>query len=204
MFTRYTIAAPSSTLIKTSFIRTAAVFTEWLRLEGTSGGSSGHLDLAATTMFRLLLNISKGDSTSSLGKPCQCLVTLREKKNHPNKTKPTNHHQMRGNFLCFSFCPLRLSLGNTENSLAPSSLHSPSRDLYTVKFPWACSSPGWTVYFSQPFPVGEMLQPLNNLGSPLMNSLECLCLSCTDEPRTGPGMASPVPAIGEESPPLTC
>jgi len=68
------------------------------------------------TLSRQVLNISKeGDSTTSLGNLFQCSVTLRGKK---------FFLMFRGNFLCFSLCPLSLLLllGTTEKSLAPSSI----------------------------------------------------------------------------------
>ena len=75
-------------------------------------------------MFRWLLSISKdGDSTTCLGNLCQCSVTRTVKKCFP---------MLRGNLLCFSVCPLPLvlSVGTTEKTLAPSSLHSPFRCVY--------------------------------------------------------------------------
>ena len=73
----------------------------------------GHLQQAAETLSRRILNISReGDSTASLGSLFQCSVTLRGKK---------FFLMFSWNFLCFSLCPLPLvlSVGTTEKSLAP-------------------------------------------------------------------------------------
>ena len=77
-----------------------------------------------------------GDYTTSLGSLCQCSVTFPVKK---------CFLMFRGNLLCFSLCPLPLvlSLGTTEKSLAPSSLHPPFRYLCTlIRSPWTSSSQG--------------------------------------------------------------
>ena len=91
-------------------------------------------------MSRWLVNIPKdGDSTTSPGNLCQCLVTFTVKK---------CFLMLRGNFPCFSLCPLPLvlSLGTTEQSLSLSSLHPPFRYLCTfMRSLWAFFSPGWTV-----------------------------------------------------------
>jgi len=75
----------------------------------------GHLQQAAQNLSRQVLNISReGDSTTPLGSLFQCSVNLRGKK---------FFLMFRRNFLCLSLCPLPLvlSLGTTEQSLAPSS-----------------------------------------------------------------------------------
>ena len=122
--------------------------TERLRLEGTSAGhlvqpwcsSRATWNWLPRTMSRRLLNFSKdGDTTASPGNLCQCSVTLSVTK---------CFLMFRGNLPCFSLCPLPLvlSLGTTEQSLAPSSLHPPCRYWCTLmRSPWAFSSPGWTV-----------------------------------------------------------
>jgi len=77
-------------------------------------------------MSRWLLKITKdGDSTTSLGNWCQCLVPLTVKR---------CFLMFRENFLCFSLCPfpLVLSLGTTEKSLAPSFLYPPFRGNYRI------------------------------------------------------------------------
>ncbi|NWX99061.1 HDA10 deacetylase, partial [Nothoprocta ornata] len=67
----------------------------------------------------------EGDSTTSLGSPCQGSVTLTAKKFFLIQ---------RWNILCFNLYPLPLvlSLATTEKSLAPSSLYSPLRYLDTL------------------------------------------------------------------------
>ena len=54
---------------------------------------------------------------------------------------------LRWNFLCFNLYTVPLMpLSTTEKSLAPSSLHPPSRHLHTlIRYPWAFSSLGWTL-----------------------------------------------------------
>jgi len=97
--------------------------TECSGLEGTSVGhpvqppcrSRVIYSRLHRTLSRWVLNISReGDSTTSLGNLFQCSITLRVKK---------FFLMFRRNFLCFGLCPLPLvlSLGTTENSLAPSS-----------------------------------------------------------------------------------
>ncbi|KAK4817104.1 hypothetical protein QYF61_027967 [Mycteria americana] len=78
------------------------------------------------TVSRWLLSGSKdGDSTTSLGSLCQCLVIHTGKK---------CFLRFRRNLLCFSLCPLPLvlSLGTTEKTLALSSLQPPFR---VMRFP---------------------------------------------------------------------
>ena len=79
-----------------------------------------------STMSIGLLNISKdGDSAVSLGNLCQCSVTL---------TVIKCFLMFRGNLLCFRLCPrpLFLALNTTGKSLAPFSLQSLFRYLYTL------------------------------------------------------------------------
>jgi len=97
--------------------------TEWQGLERTSGDhlvqrpcqSKFIYSRLQRTLSRWVFNISReGDSTASLGSLFQCSVTLRGKK---------FFFMFRRNFLCFSLCPLPLvlSLGTSEESLAPCS-----------------------------------------------------------------------------------
>jgi len=76
----------------------------------------GHLQQAAQDLVQAGLEFisREGESTTSLGSLFQGSVTLRGKK---------FFLMFRQSFLCFSLCPLPLvlSLGTTENSLAPSS-----------------------------------------------------------------------------------
>ena len=91
------------------------------RMVGLEGTSVGHLvqppcqSRLHRTLSRQVLNISREESTTSLGNLFQCSITLRGKK---------FFLMFRGNFLCFSLCPLSLLLllGTTEKSLAPSSI----------------------------------------------------------------------------------
>lgn len=156
------------------------------------------------TISRWVSSISNGeDSTLSLDKLCQCLVTLIAKK---------CSLMFRGNILCFSSCPLSLvlSLNTPEEYLAPSSFHPSYRYLYTMvrsplqTFSILC----WTVpalpvfpqyvWFSSPFII---LVDFTGL------SPTCPCLSSIGEPETGPrtpDVVSPVLRRGEGSPPSTC
>ena len=97
--------------------------TEWSGLEGTSVGHPAqpscrsrvnHSRLHSTASSRVLSISREGDSTTSLGSLGQGSVTLRGKK---------FFLVFSWSFLCFSLCPLPLvlSLGTTEQSLAPSS-----------------------------------------------------------------------------------
>ena len=105
--------------------------TEWLWLEVTSGDdlvqpscSSGATQSQLPRIVpRQLLEISKdGDSTASLGKLCQCLVTLTLKK---------CFLMFRGNLLCFSLCPLPLVLALGSHQKEPGSvLFSPSFQVF--------------------------------------------------------------------------
>ena len=123
------------------------------------------------TMSRQLLSISKdGDYTPSPGNLCQSLVTLIVKK---------CFLMFRQSLLCFSLCPLPLvlSLGSTEKSLTPSSVHPSCRYLYTLmRYPWVCSSPGWTV-------PALLACPRSRCSSPLINfvafhwALSCMSMS---------------------------
>jgi len=64
--------------------------------------NDGHLQLGPRTVSSWVLNISKDeDSITSLCNLCQCLVILTAKKSFLT---------FRGNFLCFSLCPLPLVL----------------------------------------------------------------------------------------------
>lgn len=67
-------------------------------------------------------DIRGGDYTTSLDSVCQCSITCIVKK---------CFLMFRRILLCFSLCPmpLVLSLGTSENSVAPSSLHCPFRYL---------------------------------------------------------------------------
>ena len=69
--------------------------------------------------------IKNGDSITSVGKLCQCLLTLTV-----NKCCLI----FRQNLLCFCLCPLPLvlSLGTNVKSLARSCLHPSFRYLYTL------------------------------------------------------------------------
>jgi len=75
----------------------------------------GHYSRLHRTFSRQGLNISRGESTASLGSLFQRSVTLSVKK---------FFFMFRWNFLCFNLCllPLVLSLGTTDKSLAPASL----------------------------------------------------------------------------------
>jgi len=121
----------------------------------------GHSQLLRTMSTRLL-NISKDkDSTTPLGNLCQCLVILTVKKCFLMFTR---------NLLGFSLCPwpLVLSLNTTEKSLALSSQVfinitkiSPHPSLL-----WSIQS-----QLSQLFFMGEVLQALNHLCGPSLDSL---------------------------------
>ena len=122
--------------------------TEGLTLEGTSGGhlvQSSYSSRAAQswiprTVSRCLWKISKvRKSTVFLGNLSQCSVTLRVKKffSDVQREPPV-----------FQFAPIASGpiTGHHWKQPAPSSLHSPSRYLYTLMWPyWAFSSPAWTV-----------------------------------------------------------
>ena len=100
------------------------------------------------TASRWPLNISEdGDSTTSLGNLCQCLITLTGKK---------CFLMFRGNLLCFCLCPLLLvmSLGTTGRSLALSAMYPPFRYICWDP-PWAFSSPCWTIPALSTFPHGR-------------------------------------------------
>lgn len=72
----------------------------WLSSAPISPLKQGHLHLLPRTMSEGFLNISKnGDSTISLGKLCQCCVTLTVEK---------SSLIFRGSLLSFSFCSLSL------------------------------------------------------------------------------------------------
>jgi len=81
---------------------------------------------------------------------------------------------LRENLLCFVLCPLPLvlSLDTTEKSLAPSSLHPPFRYLHTlIRSPLSLLQVKQSQLF-QPFLTEEMLQSLNHLCGPLLDSLQ--------------------------------
>jgi len=80
--------------------------------------------------------------------------------------------------------PPVLALGSTGKSLAVSSGHIPSRYLWTL-VPSEASI--WTEQsqLSQPFLIGEVLQPLHHLHCPLLDSLQYVYVSHTGEPETG-------------------
>lgn len=96
--------------------------------------------------FWILPNI---ESTNSLGKLCQCLVTCREKKMFP---------MFIWNFLYLSFYPLSLAVNHWKQ------LGSVAFALFLLvythmdKIPHLKPSPGRIVQLSQPLLIGEMLQ----------------------------------------------
>jgi len=78
-------------------------------------------------------------------------------------------------FLCFSFCPLPpvLSLGITEQSPAPTASHPPCRYLLTLmRSPLSLLLQAEESQLSQPLLTGEMLQSMNQLCGPLLDSLQ--------------------------------
>lgn len=100
-----------------------------------------------------LLNTSKDENPSPLWATYS--VTLRVKK---------YFLMFRQHLLCFSMCPLPLSLGITGKSLAPPYFHHPFRYLWILIglfFP----------RLSQPFRIGEMLQSLQLPHGPLLDCL---------------------------------
>ena len=80
----------------------------------------------------------------------------------------------------FSLCPLPLvlSLGTTEKSLAPSSLHPPFRYSYTLtRSPEPSLLQAEQPQLFQPFLTGEMLQSLHHLSGPSLDSLQYVHIS---------------------------
>jgi len=110
---------------------------------------------------RWVLNISKGDSTGSVGSLLQCSATLTVKK---------FLLMLVWYFLCstLSPVPLVLLLHITEKSLAPSSSIFVSIDniLFQPSFPQA-EQP----QLSQPFLIQSILQALHHLSGPLLDCL---------------------------------
>lgn len=101
------------------------------------------------------------------------------------------HPHNRSSFLlcsdgisCALICAQYLVLlSSTEKSLALSFLQPHAGYLYTqIRLPWAFTSPGWTV----PALVWQVLQSLHCLYGPLLNSLQCVPVSWTAKPSTGP------------------
>ena len=76
----------------------------------------------------------------------------------------------RVNFLCFNLCPLPLvlSLGTTEKSLAPSSLHLP----FSWDLPKPCLLQAEQPHLSQPFLMWEMIWSLHHPCGPPLNFLQ--------------------------------
>lgn len=104
-----------------------------MRLTGSSWRSSSPICTSRAMQSQVpkiipvkLSGISKeGDSTTSLGKMCQYLVTSSKLK--------TCFLMFSKKVVCLSLCLslLVMSLGTARKSLAPSSLHTPCRHLYT-------------------------------------------------------------------------
>ena len=142
-------------------------------LVGAPCSARATLSLLSRTVSRQLLNISEGgDSTTALGKLCQCLVTPAVKK---------WFLMFRGNLPCFSWCPLPLvlALGTTKRSLAPTPLHPPLRYLYTLirSAPEPSLLQAQQSQLSQPFLICQMLQPLCHLCGPLLGPLQYVHVS---------------------------
>lgn len=82
--------------------------TELVRLEGTSRGLMVHVLLrqgplvpAAQDCVRRVLNISEeGDSASSPGNPCQCLVSVTSEKMSPHVPMFQLAHITSGSVTC--------------------------------------------------------------------------------------------------------
>lgn len=128
-------------------------------LQKSSGPTRDTQNCLSRTMSRLLLSRSEeGDSTTSFGNLYKCLLMF------------------RGNFPCFSLCPLPLvlSLGTAKKSLVLSCFYPPLRYLYTLaKFssqpPFLLAEQLWV---SQPFLTEEMLQWFHYLCGPSLYSLQ--------------------------------
>lgn len=105
------------------------------------------------------------ETPQSLGNLYQCSITLKVKN---------CFLLFRGILLCFSLYPLPivLSLSTTEKSLNASSSQPPFSYLYTlIRFLLSLLFSKLNTYFSQPFPIGEMLQSLHHLRGLSLDSL---------------------------------
>lgn len=111
------------------------------------------------------------------------------------------------NLMCFGLClsPLILSLSTTEKSLAfrsyavPSGIYTHSSGSLERSLPQAEQPP-----LPQPLPIGKMLQSLNHLPGPLLDSL--LSVPCNGESTPGPSTPDISLVLSREEgfPPLTC
>jgi len=163
--------------------------TEGLRLEGTSGViwstpplKQGHLEQAVQDHVQAVFEYLQGWRLHHLpGQPVPVLGHSHSEKVFPDVQREPPVF-LRGNLLCFSLCPLPLvlSLGTTEKYLSLSSLHSPFRYLCTLIRSSLRLLQAEQSQLPQPFIMGEMLQSLNHLCGPLLDSLQhvhvCLVL----------------------------